>query len=84
MRERTRKKDTGVTDEKKGEKRRKKKIKRPKKNGKKPKRNEKKTKQKGKAGPKKSHQSRVFFWFQTSMLCVIGFIKYTNEKKKKK
>ena len=44
----------------------------------------KKTKQKGKAGPKKSHQSRVFFWFQTSMLCVIGFIKYTNEKKTKK
>jgi hypothetical protein len=46
--------------------------------------NEKKTKQKGKAGPKKSNESRVFFWFQTSMLCVIGFIKSTNEKKTKK
>ncbi len=54
----------------------------PKKNGKKQK-NEKK-KNKGKTGPKESHQSRVFFWFQTTFQCVIGFIKSTKYLKKKR
>ncbi len=49
---------------KKGEKRNKK---RPKKNDTKNQKNEKKKRKKGQAGPKKSHQSRVFFWFQTSL-----------------
>jgi hypothetical protein len=69
MRERTRKKDTGVTDEKKGEKRRKKKIKRPKKNGKKPKEMKKKPNKREKLD-QRNHTNHVCFFGSKRLCCV--------------